>query len=258
MAERSPRLAGKKALVTGGASGIGFACAKRMLEEGACVTISDINVDRLNDARDRLEHHPDVYVCRHDVTVEDDWIDAIGHARQSMRGLNVLVNSAGICLLGTVTDMDLDEFQTVIDTDLTSVFLGCKHALETMKEDGPGSIVNISSISGLIAGHNLAAYNAAKAGVWLMTKSVALQAARKGMDVRANSVHPTFIETPMLNDVVGEKDPDETRRKLAAQIPLGRIGTADDVAWAVVYLASDESRFMTGAELKLDGGLSAQ
>ena len=174
-----------------------------------------------------------------------------------MGGLNVLVNNAGICIPGTVEELDIDQWRRTIDVDLTSVFLGCKAALPIMRGHSPGSIVNISSISGLIAGHNLAAYNAAKAGVWLMTKSVALHAARGGDDIRANSVHPTFIDTPMVDDVVAGADPQEMRAKLARQVPLGRIGTVDDVAYAVLYLASDESRFMTGSELKLDGGISA-
>lgn len=254
------RLDGKKALVTGAASGIGLACARMMAGEGAAVTLSDINETLVSDQAASLtkEHPGRVFFCRHDVTREDQWTDAVAYAENAMEGLNVLVNSAGICRLGTVTETDPDTFRQVIDTDLTSVFLGCRAALGRMRGHAPGSIVNISSISGLVAGHNLAAYNAAKAGVWLMTKSVALQAAREGMDVRANTVHPAFVDTGMLDEIVGGKAPEETRKKLAAQVPLGRIGTAEDVAYAVVYLASDESRFMTGAELKLDGGLSAQ
>jgi NAD(P)-dependent dehydrogenase (short-subunit alcohol dehydrogenase family) len=169
----------------------------------------------------------------------------------------VLVNNAGICIPGSIEDLDLEQWNRTIDVDLTSVFLGCRAALPLMRDHAPGSIVNISSISGLIAGHNLAAYNAAKAGVWLVTKSIALHAARKGYDIRANSVHPTFIDTDMVDAVVGTGDRAAMREKLARQVPLGRIGTTDDVAFAVLYLASDESRFMTGAELKLDGGISA-
>jgi NAD(P)-dependent dehydrogenase (short-subunit alcohol dehydrogenase family) len=138
-----------------------------------------------------------------------------------------------------------------------SVFLGCKHALPLMRKSQPGSIVNLSSIAGLIASHNFAVYNASKAAVWLLTKSIALHCARKGWDIRCNSVHPTFIRTPILDSLVGDRDEATVFAKLARQVPLGRLGETDDVANAIVYLTSDESRFMTGAEIKLDGGISA-
>jgi NAD(P)-dependent dehydrogenase (short-subunit alcohol dehydrogenase family) len=171
--------------------------------------------------------------------------------------LNVLVNNAGIVIPGSVESLDEADWDRTIDVDLKSVFLGCKAALPLMASGAPGSIVNISSISALIAGHNFAAYNAAKAGVHLLTKSVALHAARKGYGVRCNSIHPAFIDTGMIDEVVRADTPEQAREKLARQVPLGIIGTVEDVGWAVVYLASDESRFITGAELKLDGGLSA-
>ena len=121
----------------------------------------------------------------------------------------------------------------------------------------PGSIINISSIAGLIAGHNMAAYNSAKAGVWLLSKSVALHCAKRGYNIRSNTIHPTFIDTPILDGMVGAMSRDELKAKLARQVPLNQVGDPDDVAYAVTYLASDESKFMTGAELKLDGGISA-
>ncbi len=253
------RLDGKKVLITGAAAGIGQACARMMAQEGASITLSDIDETALHKASDTLsaDYPGQCFATALDVTSEAGWTKAVQEAEAAMGGLNVLVNSAGICLLGSVEDADLASFQRVIDTDLTSVFLGCQKALGVMKPYAPGSIVNISSISGLVAGHNLAAYNAAKAGVWLMTKSIALHAARKGYNIRANSVHPAFVDTGMLDGIVGQRDPEGTRAKLAAQIPLGQIGTVEDVGYAVIYLASDESRFMTGAEIKLDGGLSA-
>ena len=127
-----------------------------------------------------------------------------------------------------------------------------------MRENQPGSIINLSSIAGLIASHNFAAYNASKAAVWLLSKSVALHCAHKGWDIRCNSVLPTFIKTPILNSLIGERDEATVLAKLARQAPLGRFGEAADVANGIVYLASDESRFMTAAELKLDRGISAK
>lgn len=254
------RLDGKRALITGGGSGIGRGCAVMMAREGALVTLADINVDAAEAAAAAInaESGERASAVALDVTSQEQWQQAIAEAADCMDGLNVLVNCAGICILGTIEEMPLEAWQRTIDTDLTSVFLGCKHALGVMAAHAPGSIINISSISGLVAGHNLAAYNAAKAGVWLMTKSVALHAARSGYDVRVNSVHPTFIDTAMLDAVLGDRSDAAAMEKLTRQIPLRRIGRVEDVAYAVIYLASDESQFMTGAEIKLDGGLSAQ
>ena len=253
------RLTGKKVLITGGAAGIGRACARMMADEGALVCLADIDHSGAVEAAASVnaDHAGCAQALHLDVTSEAQWQSVVADAERAMRGLNVLVNSAGICLVGNLEDFALENWNRVIDTDMTSVFLGCKHAVGVMARHAPASIVNISSISGLVAGHNVTAYNAAKAGVWLMTKSVALHAARKGYDVRANSIHPSFIDTGMLDDVIGDRSDSEAIDKLARQVPLGRIGTVEDVGHAAIYLASDESRFMTGAELKLDGGLSA-
>ncbi len=253
------RVEGKMAFVTGAAAGIGRSTAEMLAGEGASVVLADIDVSGAAQAAGEIsaDHPGRAFSLELDVTDKDRWPQALDEARDLMGGLNVLVNNAGICIPGSVEDLDFEQWQRTIDVDLTSVFLGCKAALPLMRDHAPGSIVNISSISGLIAGHNLAAYNAAKAGVWLMTKSVALHAARKNMDIRANSIHPTFIDTGMIDDVIKGPNREEVRAKLVRQIPLGRIGAVEDVAYAVLYLASDESRFMTGAELKLDGGISA-
>jgi NAD(P)-dependent dehydrogenase (short-subunit alcohol dehydrogenase family) len=194
---------------------------------------------------------------RQDVADEADWIAAITSARKRLGGLSVLVNNAGIAILGSVEDLSLEDWRRGMSVNVDSVFLGTKHALPLMRESQPGSIINISSISGLIAGHNLANYNASKAAVWLLTKSVALHCARRGWNIRCNSIHPSFVRTPILKAMIGNRDEAEMMGKLARQVPLGRLGEPDDVANAVVYLASDESGFMTGAEVKLDGGISA-
>ena len=137
------------------------------------------------------------------------------------------------------------------------MFLGTKHALKYMRQNQPGSIVNISSIAGLIAAHNAPAYNASKAAVWLLSKGIALHCAKQGLEIRSNSIHPTYIDTPILDPVRQRFGKEEAEAKLGRQIPVGHIGEPADIANAVVYLASDESKFMTGAELKLDGGISA-
>ena len=253
------RVEGKKALITGAATGIGRACAEMFAREGAAVALADINLQGAEDAAATINEAHSGAACaiELDVTDEAGWTSAVEAASARMGGLNVLVNNAGICIPGSVEELDYAQWQRTIDVDLNSVFLGCKAALPHMREHAPGAIVNISSISGIIAGHNLAAYNAAKAGVLMVSKSVALHAARNGDDIRVNSVHPAFIDTAMVDEVVAAGSPEEARAKLTRQIPLRRIGTTDDVAYAVLYLASDESSFVTGAELKLDGGISA-
>ncbi len=249
------RLDGKYALVTGAAQGIGLCCARMMVAEGARVAISDINSEAATEAAREIGQR--TLAIAHDVTDLQQWHDAVGRTLAEFGSLNVLVNNAGIIIPGSVEQLSEEDWDRTHDVDLKSVFLGCKAALRVMAEHAPGSIINISSIAAMVGGHNFAAYNSAKAAVLMLTKSVALHSARKGYGVRCNSVHPAFIDTAMVDDVVRAATPQDARRKLASQVPLGNIGTVEDVGWAVVYLASDESRFMTGAELKLDGGLSA-
>jgi NAD(P)-dependent dehydrogenase (short-subunit alcohol dehydrogenase family) len=174
-----------------------------------------------------------------------------------MGGLSVLVNNAGITLAGNIEQLSFEAWKRTMSVNVDSVFLGAKHALKYMRANQPASIVNISSIAGLIAGHNSPAYNASKAAVWLLSKGIALHCAKQGMDVRSNSIHPTFIDTPILDPLRQQLGREVADGKLARQIPLGRIGAPEDIANACLYLASEESRFMTGAELKLDGGISA-
>lgn len=256
----SGRLQGKLALVTGAAQGLGAATAHAFAREDARMLLTDINEDGAKDiARAINKTFGDgvALAARQDVTSESDWTDVVDKAREALGGLSVLVNNAGIVLTGSVEDFTLEEWRRGMAVNCDSVFLGTKHALSLMKEHQPGSIINISSIAGLIASHNFANYNASKAAVWMLTKSVALHCARQGWDIRCNSVHPAFIKTPILDDLTGGRDKETIMAKLVRQVPLGRLGEAEDVAHAAVYLASDESRFMTGAELKLDGGVSA-
>ena len=253
------RLEGKMAFITGGASGLGRASAHMMAKEGAKVAVSDINADGAAAVADEINAFaPGCAFAYHlDVTQEENWKAALSAAHEDMDGLNVLLNNAGIGGGTTVEDTDYETWKRVHEVDVDSVFLGCKYAIPLMVPHAPGSIINISSIAGLIAGHNMAAYNSAKAGVWLLSKSVALHCAKRGYNIRSNTIHPTFIDTPILDGMVGAMSRDELKAKLARQVPLNQVGDPDDVAYAVTYLASDESKFMTGAELKLDGGISA-
>ncbi len=255
------RVQGKKALITGAAQGIGAATARLLAMEGAQVLLTDIDADAVRAQADAINAETGAtcaFAARLDVTSEADWLPAMTAANETMGGLSILVNNAGIVLPGSIEDFDLDRWRRGMTVNVDSVFLGCKYALPLLREKQPASIVNLSSIAGLIASGNFANYNASKAAVWLLSKSIALDCARKGWDIRCNSVHPTFINTPILNDLVGEgRDPDSVKVKLLSQIPVGRFGEPEEVAQAILYLASDESRFVTGSELKIDGGISA-
>jgi len=255
------RVKGKVALISGGASGLGRQSALRLAEEGARVVVTDINEDAGEDTARELG---DVGAFLfHDVTKEADWANATKLALDRFGRLDVVVNSAGIGTMNSVEDCSLEEWRQMMSVNGDGVFLGCKYGIEAIKltstEAGAGgSIINISSVSGLIGGHNLAAYNASKGAVRLLTKSVALHCARRGYNIRCNSVHPTFIDTPMVRSMIdGADDPKRVEEKLARQVPLGHIGEPNDIAWGIVYLASDESKFMTGTEFVVDGGITA-
>ncbi|MCW1427532.1 glucose 1-dehydrogenase [Novosphingobium sp. JCM 18896] len=256
----APRLERRVALVTGAAQGIGAAIAEGLAREGATVLATDRDAAGAQAVADRIvaawgEGRAAAQAL--DVTREDDWKAAISVCGERFGGLNVLVNNAGIVAVGSVEDLDLETWRRSMAINADGPFLGCKYALPLMRESGPGSIVNMSSISAMIASHNMAAYNASKAALWMLTKSVALHCARKGWPIRCNSIHPTFVHTALLDGFVGDRDRDEILGKLARQVPIGRIGEVEDVVKAVIYLASDDSSMMTASELKLDGGLSA-
>ena len=254
------RLDGKRALVTGAAQGLGEAMARGFAAEGARVTLTDLKIDRARAVADEINaaHGAGTaFARRHDVTSEADWEAAVAGAAADMGGLSVLVNNAGMSIGGDLDTLELEDFRRVMSVNVDSVFLGCKHAVRVMRHHQPGSIVNISSIAGLIAAHNSPAYNASKAAVWLLSKSVALYCAHKGFDIRSNSIHPTFIDTPILDPLRERFGKAEAEAKLSRQIPLKRLGKPEEIASAAVYLASDESRFVTASELKLDGGISA-
>lgn len=253
------RVAGKKALITGGAQGLGAASAWILARHGAKVAIADLNLPGATAVADAINAELGAGTAIAfflDVTDEESWPPLIDAAATAMGGLSVLVNNAGIAPMGTIEDMPTDVWDRTMAINVDSVFFGSRAALRVMRDHMPGSIITVSSIAGLIASANFVGYNTSKAAVWMLSKSIALHCAREGLDIRCNSVHPTFVNTPLL-DGIGRGTQDERLAKLARQIPIGRVAEPDDIAYGILYLASDESRMMTGAELKLDGGISA-
>ncbi len=259
MGATAGRVAGKIALVTGGGSGLGRAISENLAREGARVAVTDIDEAsaQATAAAISSESPGAAIAIRHDVTEAAAWSAALEVAMAEFGGLHILVNNAGIAEGGSIEDTDFETWRRVHAIDLDGVFLGCKLAIPHMQASGGGSIVNISSVAGIVAGHNMAAYNSAKAAVRHLSKSVALHCAKQGHGIRCNSVHPAFVRTPILDPLVERFGVEEAYAKLGRQIPLGRIGEPEEVAYAVLYLASDESSFMTGAEFVLDGGATA-
>ena len=259
----SGRVAGKAALITGAAGGLGQAMAWMLARQGAKVAVTDVNLDGARTLADEINAAQPgaAFAFAHDVTDEAQWIAVVDQAVAAMGGLSILINNAGIGGELLFAEQDsLENWRRVQAVNLESVMLGCKHAMPHLRASGAASIVNISSVAGLAAAPGMGAYNATKAAVWMYTKTVALEAAKAGWNVRCNSVHPVFIKTPILDPFVAMAGGDEAaaHEKLARGIPLKRIGEPDDVAYCVLYLASDESKFVTGAEFKIDGGMLAQ
>ncbi len=252
------RVSGKKAFVTGGAQGLGAAMAEHLAQEGAIVTVTDINGEGAAETCAKINEAHGSGTCfawQQDVTSEERWKEVLDLSHKAMGGLNVLINNAGIGSMGHIEVESYKMFQHVMRVDVDSIFLGCKYAIPLMRPHGLGSIINISSIAGIIADGNMVSYNTAKAAVLHMSKSIALHCARTtDGQIRCNSVHPVFINTPIL-DPFAENG---SLEKLQRQIPLGAIGEPSDVSNLAVYLASDESKMVTGSEFKVDGGISAR
>jgi 3(or 17)beta-hydroxysteroid dehydrogenase len=248
------RLAGKVALITGAASGIGRATAALFHGEGAKVAATDRNEAGLK----ALGSDADLTLVQ-DVTDEARWRAVIDAVVEKFGRLDVLVNSAGIGVLGNIETATLADWRMVNAVNVEGTFLGCREAVRVMKESGGGSIVNLSSVAGIIGDAQSTAYCASKGAVRLMTKSAALHCARMGYKIRLNSVHPSFAETPMVMEGIARaKNPERVREGLARAAPMGRMGKAEEVALTILFLASDESSFTTGAEFMVDGGLTAQ
>ena len=257
-------LSGRVALVTGGARGLGAAAAKALAAEGAKVVVTDVrNGSEIAAAIDGA------YI-KHDVTNEAEWAAAIAFAKERFGGLDILINNAGIFWMKPIARETLESFRKMQAVNVEGVFLGLKHAIPAIAErgakwEGGGAIVNLSSVSGIIGSPMTIAYNASKGAVRLMTKAAALECARFGMKVRVNSVHPGIIDTPMMEEAMQERaqttggeGANLLPESLASVHPIGRLGRDTDIANAVVFLASDKAGFITGSELVVDGGLTAQ
>jgi 3(or 17)beta-hydroxysteroid dehydrogenase len=250
------RLEGKAAFITGGASGLGRAMALAFAAEGANVAIADIDRARGREVVEAIGKNG--LFLEHDVTSEEQWIANLAKAARLFGRLDTLVNNAGIGVRGNVETTSLADWRRVNAVNLDGPFLGCKHAIPLIAKAGGGAIINISSVAGLIGARDSAAYCASKGGVRLLTKSVALHCAHRRNGVRCNSIHPVYTDTPMVEQMLADsRQPEKMLEAMKAMIPLGRLGTPEELAAMAVYLASDEARFVTGAEFVFDGGYTA-
>lgn len=262
------KLAGKIALVTGAASGIGKGCAVRLAQEGTSVVATDIDAAMGEACVNEIVRGGGTAIfLRHDVASEENWVSVIGEIKARFGRLDVLVNNAGIAIAGQITELSLADWKRQIGINLDGVFLGTKHGLPLMRASGGGSLINIASTVALTGSGNMPSYSATKGGVRAFTKSVALQCAGLKDGVRVNAIYPGIIDTPVYGKFEGapqhgeggvntkhiSRDPEALSAKV---VPLGVPGAPEDIAAGVIYLASDEARYVTGAELVIAGGLA--
>ncbi len=262
------RVKGKVAIITGGAGDLGSATALLLAKEGAKVIITDIDDPKGKKVVEEIRRQGgEAVYLRHDVTSEKDWKEVVNRAMTEFGRLDILVNNAGVFSIKFVEDISLEEWRWLMGINLDGVFLGTKHAIGAMKKSGGGSIINISSVAGLVGMMaDSSAYGASKGAVRLFTKQCAITLSKAGHDynIRVNSVHPGFIMTPMLEKIFQTqvqttgRSYEEVKRIREDWAPLGRLGTPEDIAYGILYLASDESKFVTGAELVIDGGFTAR
>ncbi|WP_099223330.1 SDR family NAD(P)-dependent oxidoreductase [Listeria costaricensis] len=248
------RLAGKVAIITGAAGGQGKAEALLFAKEGAVVIATDMQEALLKETEKELQAiEPKSLTFKHNVASEEDWQHIVDEAVKHFGHIDILVNNAGISTERTILNTTLDEWNKVLAVNLNGTFLGMQKVIPHMQENGGGSIINISSIAGLTGGSGASSYTASKGAVRLLTKATAVDFAKD--NIRVNSVHPGYIETPMTKQLF---ESEETRGWFQSLTPLPRLGKSIDIAEGVLYLASDESSFVTGVELPIDGGYFAQ
>lgn len=253
------RLQEKRVLVTGAASGIGKAMCECFIREGAVVFASDINADALNTLRESVQsvQTQRLHTLQHDVCSQDSWTNLLPALGPH---IDVLVNNAGIALPGSIETAGFADWQRTLQVNLDSVFLGCQLLLPLLKASGNASVINVSSIEGIIGEPMAAAYNASKGGVRILSKSIALHCAQEAYAIRVNSLHPGYVETPLVSNAMNSLPADEAQafqQRILAHIPMGRLARAEEIAKAALFLASDDASYMTGAELVVDGGYTA-
>lgn len=260
MSNKEGRVAGKVALVTGGAAGLGFAICRLLVAEGATVVMTDIQEEQGQKAASGLG----AAFIRQDVSDEKQWTDILAAVYEQYGRLDILVNNAGISGPLGKSDpetTDSDDWRRIHDINAMGTFLGCKYAIDYMRRSGGGSIINLSSIAALVATPFITAYGASKAAVRQLTMSIAHHCATTGSRVRCNSVHPGQIRTPMLENLFDETaemagvPAAEVEKQFLSRIPLGEFGEPDDIAWMVLFLASDEAKHITGGQFVVDGGM---
>ncbi len=252
------RVKGKVAIITGAAGGLGSAQALLLAKEGAKVAVTDIDEAQGNKVAEEIgQQGGKAIFLKHDVSSEPDWKGVIEKTLSEFAKLDVLVNNAGVILFKNIKDTTLEEWRWVIKVNLDGVFLGTKYAMEAMKESGGGSIINLSSTAGIVGTLDTSSYHASKGGVRIFTKAAALECSKAGYDynIRVNSVHPGVIKTAMMKDLLEDEN---SRREVTGWHPIGHVGEPEDIAYGVLYLASDESKFVTGTELVIDGGWTAR
>ena len=253
------RVAGKVALVTGAGLGLGRASSLLLASEGARLVVSDIDESLAgNTAAEIVEAGGEALALRHDVSKSDDWSAVIAVVEQRFGRLDVLVNNAGIAIAKNIEDTSLEEWRRTMAVNLDGVFLGCQAGVKLMKKSGGGSIINLSSIDGIIGEAELAAYCASKGGVRTLTKAVAVHCAEQRYGIRCNSIHPGYIWTPQTENYLRDLGTlEQEKAKALSRHPIGFLGEPNDIAYMVLYLASDESKFVTGSEMVVDGGYLA-
>jgi NAD(P)-dependent dehydrogenase (short-subunit alcohol dehydrogenase family) len=253
------RVKGKVAIITGGASGIGKATASLLAKEGAKVVVADINEVNGKKVAEEIKHEGGKAIfVKHDVTSERDWSEVIEKTLAEFGKLDILVNNAGVIFAKKIEDTPLEQWRWLMSVNLDGVFLGTKYAIRAMKKSGGGSIINLSSLAGLVGTiDDTSAYCASKGAVRLFTKAAALECSKAGhnYNIRVNSVHPGVVETPLSEPLLKDE---ALRKSIEGRHPIGYLGKPIDIAYAILYLASDESKFATGSELVVDGGWTAQ